>query len=56
MPYEEQKKSNRQSSSVSNRMAKLVESQRRRILVLKNGESFGGVEVVANRFQEVNSS
>ena len=55
IPYEESnnRKPSRTSTSVTHCMTKLVESQKRRILVFKNGESFGGVEVVANRFEEV---
>ena len=54
MPYEEHnRKYSRSSTSVTHCMNKLVESQKRRILVFKNGESSGGVEVVANRLDEV---
>uniref|UniRef100_A0A7M5XNG7 Doublecortin domain-containing protein n=1 Tax=Clytia hemisphaerica TaxID=252671 RepID=A0A7M5XNG7_9CNID len=54
LPFEENnnRKPSRTSTSVTHCMTKLVESQKRRILVFKNGESFGGVEVVANRFEE----
>ena len=41
------------SSTLSQRMMELVDSQKRRILVFKNGESSGGVEIIANRFDEV---
>lgn len=47
------KKPKRLSSSISNRMMELVDSQKRRVLVFKNGESFGGVEIIANRFDQV---
>ena len=55
MPFDGQnnKKYGRSSTSVSHCMNKLVESQKRRILVFKNGESSRGVEVVANRIEEV---
>ena len=54
MPFEDQnRKYGRSSTSLSHCMNKLVDSQKRRILVFKNGESSGGVEVVANRFEEV---
>lgn len=46
------KKPKRLSSSISNRMMELVDSQKRRVLVFKNGESFGGVEIIANRFDQ----
>ena len=39
--------------SLSKRMQSLVESQKRRILVFRNGESAEGVEIVAGRFDEV---
>ena len=39
--------------TLSRRMKSLVESQKRRILVFRNGESSEGVEIVAGRFDEV---
>ena len=39
--------------SLSKRMKQLVDKQKRRILVFKNGDSAEGVEVVAGRFDEV---
>ena len=39
--------------SLSKRMKTLVESQKRRVLVFRNGESAEGVEIVAGRFDEV---
>lgn len=43
----------RTKPSLSKRMKTLVESQKRRILVFRNGESSEGVEIVAGRFDEV---
>lgn len=43
----------RTKPSLSKRMKSLVESQKRRILVFRNGESSEGVEIVAGRFDEV---
>ena len=43
----------RTKPSLSKRMQSLVESQKRRILVFRNGESSEGVEIVAGRFDEV---
>ena len=45
----------RTKPSLSKRMKSLVESQKRRILVFRNGESSEGVEIVAGRFDEVQS-
>ena len=39
--------------TLSKRMRDLVDSQKRRILVFKNGASSEGVEIVAVRFDEV---
>ena len=39
--------------TLTKRMKNLVESQKRRILVFRNGESSEGVEIVAGRFDEV---
>ena len=43
----------RTKPSLSKRMKSLVESQKRRILVFRNGESSEGVEIVAGRFDDV---
>ena len=43
----------RTKPSLSKRMQSLVDSQKRRILVFRNGESSEGVEIVAGRFDEV---
>ena len=43
----------RTKPSLSKRMKSLVESQKRRVLVFRNGESSEGVEIVAGRFDEV---
>ena len=48
-------KAKKVSSSLSNRMLDLVQRQKRRILVFKNGNSSDGVEIVANRFDEVSN-
>ncbi|XP_020620493.1 uncharacterized protein LOC110058236 [Orbicella faveolata] len=42
----------RTKPSLSKRMQSLVDSQKRRILVFRNGESSEGVEIVAGRFDE----
>nr|XP_058965970.1 doublecortin domain-containing protein 1-like [Pocillopora verrucosa] len=42
----------RTKPSLSKRMQSLVESQKRRILVFRNGESSEGVEIIAGRFDE----
>ncbi len=49
-------KKSKKKIPLSKRMKDLVESQKRRILVFRNGESREGVEVVANRFDEVGVS
>ena len=41
-------------ASLSKRMKELVESQKYRVLVFKNGDSRDCAEVVCNRFDEVN--
>ena len=43
----------RTKPSLSKRMKSLVESQKRRLLVFRNGESSEGMEIVAGRFDEV---
>ena len=48
-----EEKAHGKKKSLSKRMRDLVESQKRRILVFRNGESREGVEIVANRFDEV---
>lgn len=52
VPSPELKKSKKLKASLSSRMLELVDSQKRRILVFKNGEASEGVEIVANRFEE----
>ena len=52
VPSPELKKSKKLKASLSSRMLELVDSQKRRILVFKNGEASDGVEIVANRFDE----
>lgn len=42
----------RTKPSLSKRMKSLVESQKRRLLVFRNGESSEGMEIVAGRFDE----
>lgn len=49
----ENKSRGKTKTSLSKRMSTLVESQKRRILVFRNGENSEGVEIVAGRFDEV---
>ncbi|XP_031565530.1 doublecortin domain-containing protein 1-like isoform X2 [Actinia tenebrosa] len=48
----ENKSRGKTKTTLSKRMQTLVESQKRRILVFRNGESAEGVEIVAARFNE----
>ena len=48
-----EEKINSKKTSLSKRMKSLLENPKHRVLVFRNGESREGVEIVANRFDEV---